>query len=130
MDMGRTAIALALLLAGCGHFGGSDTDNCACTALFAMVTVEIVDAGGQPVTGLTTRTVFVPTGQTVAVSTVPFDGTYVIADDNSVGLTDEDGELFRFEIVSPPVTRDYLLSTDACSCHIGVADPIDPIVLP
>jgi hypothetical protein len=90
---------------------------------FNWAAVEVVDVMNAPVDGLSTLTTFLPTGQVVRVTSyyaLP-PGHYIVADDGEGrSLTDEDGELFRFEIASTPVpvTREFLIGTTACHCHI------------
>lgn len=54
-----------------------------CSLLFAYIGVRVVDGDGRPVNGLSTQTVYLPTGAVLHESTGAHDsGLYVVLDDS------------------------------------------------
>lgn len=130
-------IVFASLLAGCVYFGddGESCANQACTALFASVGVELVDASGQRVTGMTTRTVSVETGAVLHQSR-PEDGGefgYVVVDDTLnialLGDGDRHGVRFFADGAAGSAIGDFVIEAGACVCHVAKLSGPDTIVV-
>ena len=134
----RWLIVIALALPGCLYFDSSSPNGCenqACTDLFAMISVKIVSASSAPVTGLTTQSIYVDTGQPITTYQDPIDnGVYVVADDNFLGqaLKDRDHHMIRFEAKSATqaATADYVIGAGECTCHVEKVSGPDMLVLP
>jgi hypothetical protein len=119
-------LALISLLSGCVFFGGNGDDDgaCAnqeCTALFAIVGVQLVNSAGQPVTGMTTRTTLTATGAVVHTSSSN-DYGYVVVDDNLDRALLPDGErhevLFTAEGAAGTATGTFVIKAGPCVCHV------------
>ena len=138
----RWLIVIAVALPGCLYFESEDREphGCpaiACTDLFAMITVKIVNSSNAPVSGLATQSIYVDTGQPIMTYNSGIDdGTYVIVDDSFLGqaLADRDHHTIRFEASRPAtgqsVTADYVIAADECACHISPVAGPDLLVIP
>ena len=96
-------------------------DGVMCTAMFAMITVHIVDTDNQPVALDSAYTLRTETGEKIIhnVNTIP-ENTYTVLDDGYQKNLAQSSATFRFvgfkngkEIVNEP----YTISADCC--HIN-----------
>lgn len=104
----------------------------ACTTLFASVGVEVVNANGTAAIGLDAKTVHVATGMIVHALNDNDSGFYTIADDNTQNLGPA-GDTFQFIVLDDNVelaTRDVVLGTDECGCHLEAISVPQRITLP
>ena len=118
----RRALPLALLplLAGCALFspGGSSDEPRACTAMYAYVTVRVVDEAGRPLDGLTATSTNKRTGEVLRREDAsPFgEGVYAVATDGHLHRLDEDGDPFHFraEGGGRVAEADFVIGSDGC----------------
>lgn len=129
--MRRVVVLWLAMLVGCQ---ADEPGPVFCTTELRTRSVEVVDSSGQPVNGLTTRTIHVPTGaELVRFAGIPSQngpGIYILIDDSNAELADADGELFRFEITSTPtlISKDFVVTAD--ECHHVMSGLAGQITLP
>jgi hypothetical protein len=134
----RWLIVLAAVLPGCLYFDSADEPRCenqACTDLFAMITVEVVNASNAPVTGLSTQSRYLEGAVQIMTSQDPINnGTYVVVDDNFLGqaLPDREHHTIRFEATAGALqlTADYVIAAGECTCHVSKVSGPDMLVFP
>lgn len=126
---------LTASLSGCYLAPGYSCDKLECTAIFAMVTVTVVDANDQPVDGLATVTTYTPTETVVRTSQPLGNGVYVVVDDNvfaDLQFIAGDNHPFHFEVMGPngPAAADFVVEAGDCVCHVAKLMGPDTLVLP
>jgi hypothetical protein len=133
-------LALALLVAlpavgGCSLTRPNDgPGDCICTMEFRTIGVRVVDAAGQPVTGLAVTVTNERTGAVVEVDQdaagPPAAGSYVVISDAQVQAVSEAGDRLTFRATGGGRVAEatFVVSRDACSCHIEKESGPDEIV--
>ena len=105
-----------------------------CTAILISIAVTVVDASGEPVPGMATKTVYIPTGAILYGSRYQNDhGRYVLIDDTldtSQLLPGERHEL-RFYAHSERGTAsgDFVIRAGECVCHVELLSGPDRLML-
>ena len=112
-------IILALAAAGC-----SDTKECKdtlCTAMFAMVNVQLTDTANPQLTSITTQTLLLSSGKIIHTQTQPSDiptGIFMVVDDTDIielGFkTSQKVELKIHKNGTLIKTVPYTITTDCC----------------
>ncbi len=124
------ALPLALLAGGCSlvrsHNGEPEgSGDCMCTMEYRTIGVRVVDAAGQPVTGLAVTVTNTRTGDVLDVdqsNAAPgTTGAYVVLTDSQVQAVSEAGDTLRFHATGGGRTADaeFVVYRDACACHIN-----------
>ena len=113
-------LATLAAMSGCS---GDATDVGACTAMFATLTVSVVDGEGQPVDGATVTTVLVRTGQVLTSNSFMLlaRGIYPLVDDGSIGILRPAGDAVQAHITRGALSRtaDYVVSVPG-GCHVSL----------
>lgn len=113
------AVLLGLVMPACG----SGDDSCGvCTSILIAVGVDVVDATGQLVPRMTTKTVELPTGDVVHLSTTQNDtGHYILLTDlDSLDPSRGERHELRFYAHSVQGTAmgDFVVRAGGCVCHV------------
>lgn len=127
------ACLLTLLAGGCVLQDQPSCRQQACTELFAMVTVTIVDSSDRPVDGLTTTTTNLDNGARVPTTSGLGSGIYVVVDDNFLREPREGTAshtlLFTAQGTDGTVNADYEIRARECDCHVEKLSGPDTLVL-
>lgn len=112
-----------LVFTNCNKKTTQQTNVCegvACTAMFAMINVDLKDSTGSPYTADTTYTIRTDNNDTISVSTTITAGTYTILDDGYVSKMQNKQYTFRFIAVKNGKNMvDELYTISADCCHIN-----------
>ena len=112
----RTLLLLALALA----LGACDNaTQYACTDEFRTIAVEVVNASGRPVSGLTAQSVLERNGQPLADASDALpdeDGLYAVASDADLDALSIDGERVVFTATGDRIIAQatYVIADDGC----------------
>lgn len=93
----------------------------ACTEMFAVVTIKVVDPAGAPLEDATVTTAIVRTGDLITPTTLMLlePGTYAVVDDGNLGQLRRTGEQLRFIARSGAVEgRADLTVVAQDGCHV------------
>lgn len=122
MKMQHWRAGLASMLVAVPACSTDSTGGGACTAMFAIVPVVIVDTAGLPVEGAAVSAVLVRTGQTLVATNLALfaPGTYPLVDDGSTSLIRRSGDEVQASITKggQSMTVDYVFSVPD-GCHIS-----------
>lgn len=115
-------VSMCLPLAG-PACNGVANQACACTALFAIVQVTVVDPAGAPVAGLDPIITLRRTGERLAPAAqyAYGPGTYSVVTDNEIALIATAGDTVRFAVSDGArgASGDFVIGvSDRCRCHI------------
>lgn len=129
-------MAAAMTLAavpGCAYFDSSSCEQ-GCTLSLAYVGVTVVDDNGNRVSGLTTKTVYVPTGAVLREATGENEvGYYVVLDDamDKTQLLPGERHEIRFYAQGETGTAmaDFVIRAGECVCHVEKLSGPDTLVL-
>jgi hypothetical protein len=111
-------------------------DECACTEMFAMAAVTIVDQGGAPVDSLDISVENTMTRVSYDVSAynsqvLAAEGQYVVFHDGfvqSIHAGGEDVTVRAFRDTALVAAGEFVFGTDACRCHIQKLSGPDTLV--
>ena len=123
---------LASMLVAIPACSADSTGGGACTAMFAIVPVAVVDGAGQPVEGAEVSAVLVRTGQTLVPTNLALfaPGTYPLVDDGSTAVLRRSGDDVTATITkgAQSMTVDYVFSV-ADGCHVSKVSGPDTVTL-
>lgn len=116
-------VLLALLLGGCA----TDGSDVACTLQLNSINVRVVDADGEPVVGMWTKTVHIETGAVLREEPIATYGYCVIDDLDVQHLEHPSSQMLHFfaqHDTRGTVSSDYFISIDRCG-HVSLAQRPD-----
>ena len=127
---------LPLFLCALFFLSGCFRDDCACTDLFAISTVTVVDSSGSPVDSLQvsvrntmTRAVYDVRSYTTGDLIAP--GVYVVFHDglkDSIHVSGDDITITFLRDSAAVVTAEYVFGADQCHCHITKMSGPDTVI--
>ena len=127
---------LALLLPACSILSPGDGGVAACTLEFRSYTVQVVDADGQPVDGLTATVRNLRTGEVLDLGDggglyTPGDGRYLLVTDGQVGQLSEEGDRLHFRAVGNGLVAEAEYVFTGGPCHVErVSGPERVVAVP
>ena len=110
------------LLPGCASTRPADDDPIACTMEYRTIAVEVVDAAGNPVGGLTPTVRNLRTGEVLSfeedAATFGGEGRYLVATDAHRDRLSEDGDRLVFRGVGEGRAAEAEFVVAGGPCHI------------
>jgi hypothetical protein len=120
------------LLASVGLLGCDQQSTEVCTAMFAVSTVTVVDAGSAPAAGATVTTTLVRTGETLTPTTLMdfVTGVYPILDDGAIPRLRPSGDSIRVRAHQGAASAEAIYRFEIPGgCHIEKISGPDTLVL-
>ena len=111
------ALALAVSLAACDSRPGLPGEpEPLCSEEVVEVTVEVVDAGGTPLTDLRARSVILTTGELLSIVQGSEDGFYAVASDRNADAFADGSRIVRFTASNEDLLAqaDFVFTFDGC----------------
>lgn len=128
----QTWRVLAAMVAALPACSSDSIGGGACTELFAMVPVTVVEGAGEPVEDATVSAVLVRTGQVLQPTGLALlvPGTYPLVDDGSTSVIRRSGDAVRATITTgaTSLTADYVFAV-ADGCHVNKVSGPDTVTL-
>lgn len=126
-------VASALLVGACAsHAPAPASPDRVCTMMFAMVTIHVQNAAGQPVTNATLEVRNASTGDKLDPSQQPpAAGAYVVVDDGQLAKVATGGTPFDVTARAGQATATarIVVATDSARCHVRKVSGPDAMTL-